>query len=242
MCLLLCFLQFHTKIYIVARIVVYNAGSTLVRAREKSRAIIGSSTATCRHNRDMLSPLKQSAPSAPLLRFLRSQSGFVIGSSACARPRTRVPCHEALTTGSSRRSSSWTRPDKPRACTNLDGGGLATSHARSKPVLLPATSGSITSTRYASTKSRPFLRRLFDLKRSKAAEAKNTGNQGPALIDEGNEGIFNIGRGLAAKASNELRIRCTEFDMNGNVTLVNGEFRKLELIAKVCIGPMSPAN
>jgi hypothetical protein len=28
-------------------------------------------------------------------------------------------------------------------------------------------------------------------------------------------------------------LRCTEFDENGNVTLVNGEFRKSELIAKV---------
>ena len=55
------------------------------------------------------------------------------------------------------------------------------------------------------------------------------------MADDGSEGIFNIGRGLAAKASNELKIRCTEFDMKGNVTLVNGEFRKLELIAKVSL-------
>jgi magnesium transporter len=54
-------------------------------------------------------------------------------------------------------------------------------------------------------------------------------------MDEGTEGMFNIGRSLSAKASNELRIRCTEFDINGDVTLVNGEFRKQELIAKVCI-------
>jgi magnesium transporter len=52
-------------------------------------------------------------------------------------------------------------------------------------------------------------------------------------MDEGTEGMFNIGRSLSAKASNELRIRCTEFDINGDVTLVNGEFRKQELIAKV---------
>jgi magnesium transporter len=35
------------------------------------------------------------------------------------------------------------------------------------------------------------------------------------------------------KAANEPRLRCTEFDENGNVTLVNGEFKKSELIAKV---------
>lgn len=38
---------------------------------------------------------------------------------------------------------------------------------------------------------------------------------------------------LVLKASNEPRLRCTEFDENGNVTLVNGEFKKSELIAKV---------
>jgi len=49
--------------------------------------------------------------------------------------------------------------------------------------------------------------------------------------------MFNLGRSLAGKASNELKLRCTEFDENGNVTLVNGEFKKSELIAKVSIAP-----
>lgn len=87
--------------------------------------------------------------------------------------------------------------------------------------------------RHASTKSRPFLRRLFGLKRHKASDHKDQGPAGPGLMDEGTEGMFNIGRSISAKASNELRIRCTEFDINGDVTLVNGEFRKQELIAKV---------
>lgn len=53
-------------------------------------------------------------------------------------------------------------------------------------------------------------------------------------MDEGAEGnLFNLGRALAAKSLNEPRLRCTEFDENGNVTLVNGEYRKSELIAKV---------
>ena len=41
--------------------------------------------------------------------------------------------------------------------------------------------------------------------------------------------------GRVARPSNELKLRCTEFDENGNVTLVNGEFKKSELIAKVRI-------
>lgn len=35
------------------------------------------------------------------------------------------------------------------------------------------------------------------------------------------------------RASNEMRLRCTEFDENGNVTVVNGEFKKTELIQRV---------
>jgi hypothetical protein len=40
-----------------------------------------------------------------------------------------------------------------------------------------------------------------------------------------------------AKAGNELRLRCTEFDKMGRVTLVSGEFKKSELIAKVRLQP-----
>lgn len=43
------------------------------------------------------------------------------------------------------------------------------------------------------------------------------------------------GRNL--KPSTELKLRCTEFDENGNVVLVNGEFKKQELIAKYSLMP-----
>ncbi|OJD35240.1 magnesium ion transporter [Diplodia corticola] len=45
----------------------------------------------------------------------------------------------------------------------------------------------------------------------------------------------NLGRVL--RPINEPRIRCTEFDDNGNITLVNSEFRKSELIAKYGLLP-----
>jgi len=47
------------------------------------------------------------------------------------------------------------------------------------------------------------------------------------FVDDG----ASLGRVL--KPGNELRLRCTEFDENGKVTLVNGEFKKSELIQKV---------
>lgn len=46
--------------------------------------------------------------------------------------------------------------------------------------------------------------------------------------------VFNNRRTMAAKAALESRLRCTEVDENGKVILVDGEFKKTELIAKVC--------
>jgi magnesium transporter len=52
---------------------------------------------------------------------------------------------------------------------------------------------------------------------------------------EGGDGgrIFSPSRTQAAKAALEPRLRCTEVDENGEVILVDGEFKKSELIAKV---------
>lgn len=45
------------------------------------------------------------------------------------------------------------------------------------------------------------------------------------------------GLGRVSRPTNELKLRCTEFDEGGNVTLVNGEFKKSELIAKYGLLP-----
>ncbi|CAH0039278.1 unnamed protein product [Clonostachys solani] len=49
--------------------------------------------------------------------------------------------------------------------------------------------------------------------------------------------MFNNRRSLAAKAALEPRLRCTEVDEHGNVILVDGEFKKTELIAKYGLLP-----
>ncbi|KAJ5952870.1 Magnesium transporter MRS2/LPE10 [Penicillium vulpinum] len=176
----------------------------------------------------MLSP-RLSAPSTSLLRFLRSQSGFSAAPSACAYPKRLASRDKGFSTGPSPELSSWTRPN------TLHGSAtLGITRARGSPPLIPAQ---LEFSRHASTKSRPFLRRLFGPKRNNASDYKNQDPAGAGPIDEGTEGMFNIGRSLSAKASNELRIRCTEFDINGDVTLVNGEFRKQELIAKYGLLP-----
>lgn len=193
----------------------------------------------------MLSPpLKSTVPSTSLLRFLRSQTDSLLyftanPSSPCAlsaRKSSRSRSSRVLQLDSSR---NWTHLNPARCQATLEAGLLPLPPLRKSPgssryrpcaVLSPPNPPS---SRASSSHSRPLLRRLFDLRRSKTvAETKH--RPGPALIDEGTEGSLNFGgRLLAAKASNEPRLRCTEFDSSGNVTLVNGDFRKSELIAKV---------
>lgn len=56
----------------------------------------------------------------------------------------------------------------------------------------------------------------------------------PEADREGNNNsMFNTHRQLSAKAASEPRLRCTEVDDNGNVILVDSEFKKSELIARV---------
>ncbi|KAI1351278.1 cora-domain-containing protein [Xylaria sp. FL0043] len=53
----------------------------------------------------------------------------------------------------------------------------------------------------------------------------------------GTNSMFNTHRQLSKKAASEPRLRCTEVDENGNVILVDGEFKKSELIAKFGLLP-----
>jgi magnesium transporter len=53
----------------------------------------------------------------------------------------------------------------------------------------------------------------------------------PSFLDD--VGGTSLGRNKAGKAANEMKLRCTEFDKDGKVTLMDGEFKKTELIAKV---------
>jgi magnesium transporter len=54
------------------------------------------------------------------------------------------------------------------------------------------------------------------------------------VLEDGSDSIFSKGRVISAKAAAQPKLRCTELDENGNVVLASGEFKKSELIAKVC--------
>ena len=90
--------------------------------------------------------------------------------------------------------------------------------------------------RYASTDSRPLWERPWNWKLRKEKQALKT----PSFLDD--VGNTSFGRRKIVKGANELRLRCTEFDENGNVTFMDGEFKKSELIAKVCAINVWPEN
>lgn len=70
------------------------------------------------------------------------------------------------------------------------------------------------------------------MRKAKVALKSSGSPAPPNFMDDA--GSTNFGRRKTVKGANELKLRCTEFDENGNVTFMDGEFKKSELIAKVC--------
>lgn len=194
------------------------------------------------------------APSSSLLRFLRSQSEelcYFTPSRAviCNTPRargTRVaihgPIHDVpkgtrkLTTTPRQRATVESSLLNFESLRSLKHGlpsiaTPSTAHHPSKPSVF--TEGCQTN-RHGSTDSRSLLKRLWKPKERKEKPGLRTSDLPPlpSFLDE--VGGTSIGRNKSAKIANELKLRCTEFDKEGKVTLMDGEFKKTELIAKVC--------
>ena len=86
--------------------------------------------------------------------------------------------------------------------------------------------------RYASTEDPSLLRRWWGRSRgAQPATRMEELSPIPSFLDDGSG--TSLARSMAGKPANELRLRCTEINENGDVTLVHGEFKKSELIAKV---------
>lgn len=87
----------------------------------------------------------------------------------------------------------------------------------------------------AYTSSQPFLKRFWQSNRRKPESALRPDDLPPlpTFLNDPNGSV--LGQSKIGKASNELKLRCTEINQDGDVTLVSGEFRKSELIAKVGI-------
>ena len=211
-----------------------------------------------------MASLRPPVPSAGLLRFLRSQSenftffnpnnALASGSgSACS------PAHDLRNSwcAAKRRAQEYARisqgPNSARRASLQAGmlnlGSIVRSRSsRTPPKLrdrdtvlgLPGHVGAA-STRYKSSgqkapSHKPTWReRIWGStvrKEGKPLEPDDLPNQ---AVDGDGIFMFNSPRQLSKKAALEPRLRCTEVDENGNVILLDGEFKKSELIARVRI-------
>ena len=191
-------------------------------------------------------------PSSSLLRFLRSQSEeicfFTTNARAdqcqhsCCRSNRALLHHFA----SPRRHLNTTAPQQAIVqpyLSNLDhsshqkrreipGGSTAPSSAKRLWPCVPNENNNDPHTpRYVSTDSRPFLRKILGRRKVDVGLKSDDLPPLPSFLDDVNGSSF--GRSKSVKGTNELKLRCTEFNEDGKVTLVNGEFKKTELIAKV---------
>ena len=181
-------------------------------------------------------------PSPSVLRFLRSQSeqvGFFTPSTVQCRGTSAGQGRLQVVSTSTRSLTTTPRHQATieSSLFNLDFLRPAAKNVYQYPFPYANTQKpqDISRARFAhdSTDSQPLLRRLWKHKerKEKAALKPTDLPPLPSFLDE--FGGTNIGRNKTGKPGNELKLRCTEFDINGNVTLMDGEFKKSELIAKV---------
>ena len=189
-------------------------------------------------------------PSPKLLRFLKSQAeGFCFFSSnvspktASSSPsnfRSFLRRNAPNSLPSSARSFTSSQPCRATlesSILNFDflkhppPYGHSTSRA-SPNVTVPRTTQIVSHPRHASTEEQPFLQKLWERRRTANKSFKDGELPPPPSFLDDASGA-SLGRSKAGKAANELKLRCTEINESGDVTLVNGEFKKSELIAKV---------
>lgn len=207
-------------------------------------------------------PLRIPAPSSSLLKFLKSQTEAVCFFTANPRPSAFVHDHatgSAEDIGKKSYGGGSFQPVRSLSTTprrlatvdaslsTLDSLCVSTSSLRTS-YLNPLTARTASSCqaprsdrssssylRGASSAKKLWPRQLFTL--GKGAKKKSTLDDLPplaSLLGEATDNsMFSHRRTGSNKGANELKLRCTEFDEHGNVTLVNGEFKKSELIAKV---------
>ena len=192
-----------------------------------------------------------SAPFPSVIRFLRPQSeqaSFTPSTRATACQGAKVAlvqeAHALLPVRRHLNTSSRRQASVESSLLNLDflrpyherGSSVLYSGFASRNPLAPFSPPQVNtkSSRYASTETRPLWKGPWKDILRKAIPALKSSNSPapPSFVDDA--GSANIGRRKIVKGANELKLRCTEFDENGNVTFMDGEFKKSELIAKVC--------
>ncbi len=201
--------------------------------------------------------LHSPVPSSTLLRFLKSQSESICFFSPNPRPdftfehaaprisplrarSVKTPSNtRRLSTSAPRRATVeagflnldflWPRSVSPglnSPVTNSNGS------ARNKRLVY----GGQLCQRAASTGPKAWHQKLWGVTSLRSGRPLRPDDL-PATLhwneEDSDTSMFSLGRHISAKAAAQPKLRCTEFDENGNVVLASGEFKKSELIAKV---------
>ncbi|KAL8634859.1 MAG: hypothetical protein Q9228_007588, partial [Teloschistes exilis] len=187
------------------------------------------------------------APSFDLLHFLRSQAEDLWFFSpntktVHARPLFRRPFRRNTLNSfpHSARAFGTTKPCRATLEASLWNFDFLRHPLRHENAVartstgFPAPNRSLA--RHASTEDTSLIGRLWEKRRKASTAFKDEQTTPlPSLLEDPNATTY--GRSKAGKAANELRLRCTEINEHGDVTLVNGEFKKSELIAKYGLLP-----
>jgi hypothetical protein len=191
------------------------------------------------------------APSRSLLRFLRAQSeGLAFFDSSNGACSLRNTSSSKLRQPTRRLSVSSPQRDACLQAGLLDLNAIVPKWRKQQQRVKITTnepSGLAGGPRYASDDHTPSVlckpswqERIWGTQASREASraAKRAASLKAEDLPGGGEpgrngSIFSPSRTQAAKAALEPRLRCTEVDENGEVILVDGEFKKSELIAKV---------
>lgn len=200
------------------------------------------------------------APSRSLLRYLRAQSEGLTyfessNGSRCTASDDPFRCPlRSYPSGKVKQSSRPLSTLRTRRCADLQAGILSLDAILPKFLRKPRRTATVSeaqvlaaSRRYASDEHTPSVlcrpswqERIFGTQSSRQASraASKRAKFNPEDIPGPESGsIFSPSRTQAAKAALEPRLRCTEVDENGEVIMVDGEFKKSELIAKVGTTP-----
>lgn len=201
--------------------------SSAVPSTSLLRYLKNQSEAVCFFTSNSVIPCCRSAP----VRRSRPSSGNIANSlpSSSRHLTTTSKCHANV-------ESSYPRFDQlafPHGRRNRPNHFASTS---ANPAPFHGLSEIQKSHRLSSTNTKPLLKRLWKQKSNKPrSESQNPTDLPPLPSFLDDVGGASIGRSKTGKSGSELKLRCTELDENGNVTTVNGEFKKSELIAKVLI-------
>ena len=190
------------------------------------------------------------APSPALLRFLKAPTE--VHSASFLSSNAPVLCCRAPHHQSCRLASTSSAPRHPRLLSSVREASHVVASLQwpyLKSLASPVRSSCLDarnlsrSPRYEMSHHLPFTHprrpftngaqkdfwNLWGLKKQKPVVHRQRSDLPPraSFLDD------NGGLGRVSRPTNELKLRCTEFDESGNVTLINGEFKKSELIAKV---------